>query len=298
MRKTIKIVMALALILGVFYFYIMQDFEKAPATLFTNGNILTLNEVKPKAQALYVKDGQIVAIGTEEALNRQFPDPELRVDLKGATVMPGFIDPHSHFSISLFMSQMHDLSGFTYPTNLEVRSALVDVVAQTPDTEWILGKGIDPVLTRDLVPPSLDYLDSLAPNNPVLLFSQSLHSYWANSAAFKAVGIDKNTPNPSISSYYAKDTLGNLNGLIVEQVAIKPFLDHIKKHIITPDRLSIAASQVMLDYAKNGNTTVVSAGITIQDKNPLLLFRHLSTNQPSFLGKLLERIGMLPKRKP
>ena len=192
---------------------------------------------------------------------------------------------------------MHDLSGFKYNSNKEIWNNFEIIVDNANKGDWIICKGIDPILVNDLVPPSIDYLDRIAPENPVLFFSQSLHNYWANSKAFEIVGINQETPNPSNHSYYGKDKNGKLNGLIVEQLAVKPFFDILKSEVLTPKKLSNSASEVMSTYAKNGNTTIVSTGITIQDKKPLTLFKHLSNYKPTLIGSLLEKMGYLPERK-
>ncbi|WP_055445256.1 amidohydrolase [Lacinutrix himadriensis] len=297
MKKLLKISLFLIGLLFISYLYLIQDFKRTAPTLYTNGNIITLNQQQPFAEAMFIKDGKIVEIGSAKQLEKLISKSESIVDLKGATVLPGFIDPHTHFSISMFLSEMHDLSGFKHRSNNEVWKDFENIVKETNNGEWIICKGIDPILVSDLIPPSITYLDSIAPENPVLFFSQSLHNYWANTKAFELVGIHKNTPNPTNHSYYGKDKKGNLNGLIVEQQAVKPFFDILKEEVLTPKRLSKAASKVMSDYAKNGNTTIVSAGITISDKKPLLLFNHLSNNKPELLGNFLGKIGILPKRK-
>ncbi len=296
MKKAVKVVLSLVGLLFLLHFYLNQDFDKTGPTLYKNGHIITLNENQPFAEAMYVVDGKIVAIGTNEDVEEQFVKEVTIVDLKGTTVLPGFIDPHTHFSISMFLSEMHDLSGFKYKTNNEVWDSFEKIVAKTNKGDWIICKGIDPVLVSDLQPPSIAYLDKIASENPVLFFSQSLHNYWANSKAFEIVGINKETANPSSHSYYGKDKDGELNGLIVEQLAIKPFFDILKSEVLTADKLTKAAANVMHDYAANGNTTIVSTGITIQDEKPLLLFKHLSDKEPGLIGSFLEKIGMLPVR--
>jgi len=197
----------------------------------------------------------------------------------------------------MFMAEMVDLSGFKHSSNAEVWAYFAQAVKDTPKGEWIICKGIDPVLVGDLVPPTLAFLDEMAPENPVLIFSQSLHSYWANSLAFAKVGITAETPAPSKHSYYEKEQ-GVLTGLIVEQEAIKPFLDIIKKQTLTPTAMVANARKVMDAYAHFGNTTIVSAGLTITDKKPLLLTKHLSDKKNSLLGGLLQKLGKLPTRKP
>ncbi len=298
MRKVFRISLLLTGLMLLLFIYIKQDFKRTSPTIYTNGNIITLNEHQPTAEAMLIEDGRIIEIGSSKSLEKFESKNIATIDLKGATVMPGFIDPHTHFSLSMFLSEMHDLSGFKYHSNEEVWNSFENIVENSDKGEWIVCKGVDPILVPDLILPSIEYLDRIAPNNPVLIFSQSLHNYWANTKAFELVGINKNTPNPSNHSFYGKDELGNLNGLIVEQLAILPFVNILKSEVLTPDKLSIAASRTLYDYAKNGNTTIVSAGITIQDKKPLLLFKHLSIDKPDLLGSILEKLGFLPKRKP
>ena len=297
MNKLLKKGVILISLVFILYLYLKQDFEKSSVTLYKNGNIITLNENQPVAESMYIVDGKIIEIGTNKELDTKELNNIKVVDLKGATVLPGFIDAHTHFSISMFLSEMHDLSGFKFNSNKEIWNAFEKIVANTKKGEWIICKGIDPILVQDLVPPSIEYLDKIAPDNPTLFFSQSLHNYWANSKAFEVVGINNKTPNPSKHSYYGKDKNGNLNGLIVEQLGVKPFFDILKSEVLTPKKLSNAASKVMSNYAKYGNTTIVSAGITIQDEKPLILFKHLSDNKPTLLGNFLAQVGVLPKRK-
>jgi predicted amidohydrolase YtcJ len=274
----------------------MQDFDKANPTIYTNAHIITINEELPIAEAMFVKDGIIEAIGTKKEIEQLKSNEVELVDLKGATIMPGFVDSHTHFALSMFLSNMHDLSGFKHQSNKEVWDFFEKAVKNTEKGEWITCKGVDPILVNDLVTPSIQYLDKIAPDNPVIIFSQSLHSYWANSKAFERAGISKETPNPSQSSYYQKDSSGELTGLIVEQVAFKPIIEIVKEEFLTAKLLSNLAKKVMADYAKNGNTTIVSTGLTINDEKPLILLKHLSDKKPTLLGSALEKVGMLPKR--
>lgn len=287
----------LILLLTVFYFYLNQDFKKNPSTLYINGNIITLDDNLSIAQAMFVKNGKIQNLGSAKELFKFSTKKTETIDLKGATVLPGFIDPHTHFNLSMFMENMIDLSGFKHKTNKEVWSYFETETAKIAQGKWIICKGIDPILVSNLKTPSIAYLDSIAPNNPVIMFSQSLHSYWANTMAFKKAGITKQTPNPSEHSFYGKDEKGELTGLIAEQEAIFPILKIVKEEALTPKILGNIASKIMTDYAKNGNTTIVSAGLTINDSKPLILMKHLSNEKSTLLGNLLQKIGKFPKRK-
>ncbi len=281
-----------------FFFYLRRDYPQTPSTLYVNGNFLTLDPTRPTAEAMLVRNGRIEAIGTTSTLEAAAPKSVHIVNLNGQTVMPGFIDPHTHFALSMFLADLLDLSGFRHASSEAVWEHFAQAVQTTPKGNWIVGKGIDPIMIDNLTMPTLSLLDSLAPDHPVLLFSQSLHSYWANSLAFARAGITASTPDPTEKSYYEKDAAGNLTGLIVEQAAILPIFDLLKQEVTTPARLTQAAAKVALEYAQNGNTTLVSAGLTITDAKPLILLRHLSDRRPTLLGNLLAALGKLPQRHP
>lgn len=295
-----KIIITLLILLSItaLYFYLTDDFEKAPPTVYINANIITLNEKQPKATAMLVVDGKIKSIGQDELIETSKFDHVETVDLKGATIMPGFIDVHTHFALSMFFSDLHDLSGFKHQNNKEVWAHFEELAKNTAPNEWIICKGMDPILVNDLTLPTLKYLDEIAPDNPVVIFSQSLHSYWVNTKAFEKAGITTDTKGPSKESYYEKDTDGNFTGLIVEQEAFQPFIELLKEEVLTPQVLSEVSGKVMREYAKNGNTTIVSTGLTINDSKPLILLKYLSDEHPSLLGGFLEKIGQFPVRKP
>ncbi len=296
MKRKLIIFTLIFLIVIAFTVFNTKDFKKTEPTIYTNGKIITMDEHLPSAQAMYVVDGVIKAIGSNEEIN-QFEKPNVTViDLHKAVVLPGFIDPHTHVALSTFLENMIDLSGFKHNSAQEVWDYLETQIETAKPGEWIICKGIDQILIRDLKSPTIEYMDKIAPNNPIIFLSQSLHTYWANTLAFERVGITNETPNPSKSSYYDRDEQGNLTGLIVEQHAFNAFITELKKEVLTSKALTKSTVKVMNKYAKNGNTTVVSAGITINDAKPLRLYEHLSASTPSFVNQLLVMFGMLPER--
>jgi predicted amidohydrolase YtcJ len=296
MKRKLLILFAFLGLGLVGYFYISKDFKKTKDTIYFNATIVTLDEQLPQAQAMLVKDGIITALGTNAEINKLKTDNILSVDLKGATILPGFIDSHTHVALSAFLESMVDLSGFTHKTNEAVWNHLKKSIDDKKAGDWVVCKGLDPILTEDLIAPNMAFLDKIAPNNPLVIISQSLHTYWANSKAFELTGITKESKNPSKSSYYEKDADGNLTGLIAEQKAFAPFLEQLKNGPLSSKKLINSTTNVLKNYAKNGNTTIVSAGLTINDAKPLRLYKHLSNNKPSFINQVLATFGMLPKR--
>ena len=296
MKKSIYFFVAIiALLLISFKFE--PGFAPKGSLYIYNGTIITLEDGQPEGNAVFVDKGKIVAVGSDPELRLHLEETTQIIDLKGATLLPGFIDPHTHPIASSFLHGMIDLSGFTHDNQKDIWAHLESKIKNYSPGEWILCKGLDVVLVHDLEPPDITYLDSIAPNNPLLIASLSMHSFWGNSSAFRAAGIRPNSPNPSESSFYGKDEDGNLNGYISEQAAFQPFKDTIIKAMGNAV-LKEKCVTVLDEYAANGNTSITSMGITTNDPKVIRLYQHISSQQTSLLNKVLQRFGLLPNRKP
>jgi len=281
--------------LALYLSYDGIDFSDGGSLLFHNGKIITMKKEHQYPEAVYIENGVIKSIGKYDVLKKKILSSTQVIDLEGKTLMPGFIDSHTHPVISSFLYDMIDLSGFTHNSKEQVWNHLVNKISEYDPGEWILCKGFDQVLVPGLTPPHMSYLDSIAPDNPLLIGSQSLHSYWANSIAFQKSGIDLSTPDPDNSSYYERDSLGKFTGYIAEQTAFEPFKKTILKSLGI-SRLKENSLMVMKDYAKNGYTSITSMGITTSDKKVIQLYKHISSKSSSLINNLLSMIGILPKR--
>lgn len=293
MKKIILLAVISVFIAG--YLFLMKDFQHEKETIYYNGTILTMEDSQPVAQAVYVKDGIIAAVGNTDDIIKMKGTKTVLVDLENKTMMPGFIDPHSHVDISAYLYDMIDLSGFRHKTNQAVWDYLEGKINQYPKGVWIACKGLDPILTADLKTPHISYLDKISPDSPLVILSQTLHSYWANSAAFQAAGISSKTPDPSDASYYGRDDQGRLTGFIAEQQAFSPIREAMLK--ATPSKKMLRNFEaIMRDYAVKGNTAVVSAGLTSDKKILLRLQEHLASGKPKILNQLLTVAGLFPQR--
>lgn len=231
----------------------------APDVIFRGGPVLTVNAKDEVAQALALRDGIITAVGTEQAvLATKGPRTEV-VDLQGRTLMPGFVGAHEHPGITSVFNGAINLSGFQYKTNAEVWAALRREVAQVPKGQWIYAGGLDAILTPDLKIPHRKELDAIAPDNPMVLVSQTLHSFWANSRAFEAAGITRDTPNPAASSYYERDAQGDFTGFVAETRAAQPLLKDLK----SPWKIYSRYAEVLDGLLANGFTSVASLGYNV-----------------------------------
>ena len=296
MKKRYIILISILLLAVAGYFYVMQDFKQENSLLIHNGTILTLEDDLPSVEAIYVKDGIIQEMGTYVDLKKYKNQVDKVIDLKGKTLLPGFVDPHTHTVLSSFLAPMEDLSGFKHSSEVEVWEHLAEQSKNYKTGEWIVAKGIDPILVKDLKSPHISFLDSLIPNNPLLMLSQSLHTYWANSESFALMNIDKNTKDPTEHSYYEKDSAGELTGQMMEQEAFKPFQEVILK-AFGKEKLLQSSIDALYDYPKNGNTTVTTMGMTTDNPQVLRLYQHLS-GKATFTNQLFSKLGFLPERQP
>lgn len=182
--------------------------------LFKNGNIYTANDAKPRAEAIAVKDDRIVFVGSN-ADAQKYADKNTRiVDLKGATVLPGFTDSHQHLSGVGLREMTLNLEG---TTSLEDFLAKVKArVDQSKPGEWVTGRGWIETHWKPPAFPTRGDLDKVAPNNPVILGRADGHGSVANSAALKIAGVDKNTPNPFGGEISKDKQSGEPNGMLLD----------------------------------------------------------------------------------
>jgi predicted amidohydrolase YtcJ len=190
-----------------------QSDQGAPQVVLTGGKILTLDGQSTIAQALAVRDGKILAVGSDAAI-KPLAGPQTRViDLAGKSVVPGLIDTHAHFKAAGLGDYVVNLGGAKDVAGaLELIKAFV---AKKQPGAWITTGGWHPpsqlaekrYLTRQ-------ELDSVSPNNPVYLRTVG-HFAMANSLALQKAGIGKSTPDPAGGSF-ERDASGDINGVLVE----------------------------------------------------------------------------------
>lgn len=143
------------------------------ARLYTNGTILTLSDPL-YAQALLEEDGRIAFVGARDEALRRAPNAE-RVDLQGCTLMPAFIDPHSHFSaVANGMTQV-DLDGCESFEDIAARVRDFLQKHDVPAGAWVQGSGYDHNLLAEQRHPTRALLDAAAPGHPLAVIHASGH---------------------------------------------------------------------------------------------------------------------------
>lgn len=165
--------------------------QAAPDIVLTNGKIITVDDEFSIAQAVAVRGDRIVAVGTNRDINALAGSNTRHIDLRGRSVVPGFIDNHAHFQEEgAYWTLELRLDGVdSRKRALELIRAKADA---TPPGEWVynLGGWSPDQFVEDKRPFTRDELDAYSPNNPVyLVFSRS--DAYLNSKAIEAIGLDK-----------------------------------------------------------------------------------------------------------
>jgi len=184
------------------------------ATVFVNGNIYTMNEQQPRAEAIAVKGDRIVFVGSNADAKKYQTGGARTVDLAGKTVVPGLTDSHCH----IFGIGEREMT-----LNLEGTNTLEDFlakvkerVAKTEPGKWVTGRGWIETFWKPPQFPTRADLDKIAPENPVLLTRADGHASVANSAALRIAKIDKETVNPFGGEILKDKQTGEPTGMLLD----------------------------------------------------------------------------------
>jgi len=197
----------------------------SPELVVINGKILTMDARSSVAEALAIRDGRILATGSNASIKSLIGTQTHVIDVSGKTVIPGIIDTHAHFKAAGLAEYVVNMS--RAKTVAEALGAIKAFAAKKKPGDWIVGGAWHPpsqlaekrYLTRHEI-------DSVAPNNPVYLRTVG-HFSMANSMALQKADVDKDTANPSGGSF-ERDASGALTGVLVETA-----IDRVEK-IVPP----------------------------------------------------------------
>ena len=190
-------------------------------TVFYGGTVVTVNDKQPQVTGLAVKDGNILAVGNQASILQEYVGSNTQlVDLKGRTLMPGFVEPHLHISLTALTENVAlNLSNFTLP--YDTIDTILDKIRahkkKIPDDAWIIGFGVDPSRTTPFMAElNADLLDKVSTTNPIFIVNQSGHIAYVNHKAMELAGINENTPNPGNGGVYVRDAQGKHTGVLNE----------------------------------------------------------------------------------
>ena len=205
---------AMVLIIATFSILPASTKPETADAVFKNGNIYTVNDRQPRAEAIAVKGGKIIFVGSNKDARAYEGKTTRVIDLKGNTVVPGLTDSHYHLSGVGEREMNLNLEG---TTSLEDFLAKVKArVDKAKPGEWVTGRGWIETFWKPPVFPTRWDLDKISPNNPVILTRADGHATVANSAALKASTIDKNTQNPFGGEIVKDKQTGEPMGMLLD----------------------------------------------------------------------------------
>ena len=225
-----------------------------PNLVLINANIRTLDPANPTAQALAVRDGRILAVGRTDEIRalaaHSLPKVPI-LDLGGETVLPGFIDSHTHFLAGGFSLLAVDLRGTPNPDEFVRRIA--ERARLTPKGGWVRGGGWDQETWPGAPLPRKEWIDAIATETPVFVTRLDLHIGLANSAALHLAGIDAGTSDPVGGEIFRDPATGEPTG-ILKDAAIKLLEAVMPKP--SPDEQAAALRLALKEAARHGVTSV------------------------------------------
>jgi predicted amidohydrolase YtcJ len=231
--------------------------EVAADTIYVGGDIVTMDDARPLVEALAVKDGRILATGTRKELENEHRGAATQVvDLGGKALLPGFIDPHSHYFSSLTVANQVNVFAPPAGAGRDIPSIVAELKKfrderKIPKGVLIQAYGYDPNAMPNGVGLTRDDLDLDFPDNPVIVGHVSMHGAVLNSAAMKQFGISAATPTPEGGVIVRKPGSNEPAGLVMEMAYLPIFAS-----LPRPD------AKQEIEWSRAGQMLYAASGIT------------------------------------
>lgn len=228
--------------------------------LYENGTILTM-EGDSVAEAVLVDNGRICWVGAKQQMPK---DSDIKhIDLRGATLLPGFIDAHSHFAATanaMLQVPLEECSDFE-----EIIQCVQTFIReqQIPAGQWVTAKGYDHNHLTEKQHPGLAVLDRAAPNHPLVIQHQSGHVGVFNTMALEQLHVTTETPVPEGGK------IEHQNGVLTGYMEEAAYLKYVKQvPMPRPEALFDALQRAQKKYASYGITTA-QEGMMVEQLGPL-----------------------------
>ncbi|WP_430446905.1 amidohydrolase [Sphingorhabdus contaminans] len=227
-----------------------------PGSLWRGGTIITMDGERPQTvEAVVERGGRIVFAGRETRARRIAGRAAADRDLNGATMLPGFVDAHSHFAIALQLAGGIDLSDPAVGTPRDISALLTTVQREVtaraiPEDQWVVVWQYNEEALAERRHVTRVELDAVLPKHKVVLVHVSVHGVVANSATLAAAKLDENSPVPD-GGVMTKGPDGKLTGLLFEK-AMFPVMMGLPQPSEAQKLAALEAAQ--LRYAREGFT--------------------------------------------
>lgn len=217
-------------------------------TILYNANIITMKDKSIK-QAVCYQSGKILKVGDNEEILNLKDNKTNTIDMEGKTILPGFIDSHSHFTAVANGMLQVDLENCT--NFKEIENKIKEYIKRNNINigEWIIAKGYDYNTLEELKHPKADFLDAFTRDYPVVLQHKSGHVGVFNSKALKILNVDENTAPPQ------GGVIEKVNGKLTGYMEENAFVNYLKK-------VPMPSIEKILESYKKAQEEYISYGIT------------------------------------
>lgn len=253
--------------------------------IITHADIRTQDPHLPRAEAIAVRDGRILAVGDNATIEHLAGAATRRIHAQGKLMLPGLQDTHVHFQLS--SADLYHNAALYEATSVEDLLAIIRDFAQAnPDKPWIRGVGFS---SARFTPEQLtkERLDSVTDGRPALMFASDYHNGWANSAAFEAAGVRPGSPEPDNGSYLRLAD-GSPKGWLVEDAIwamgrIAPgysdadylqAMAHYSKVFNSRGITGVLDAMVSRNYMKNYQACLERGDLTLRVRATAKVFAH------------------------
>ncbi len=280
LKRIFKIIGLVIVVLTIGVFILFRSLQPSPppeAQLWFNGNIITMADKQPISEAILISKDKIEAVGLLSELQKIAPAGTIMHDLKGQTMIPGFVDAHSHFpgsGMALFAANLNSPPVGQIKTIDDLLSRLQQQANQTPSDKWIAGFGYDQLMLAENRHPTRAELDVIAPTQPLFIMHVSGHLGVANSAALQQVASELGQP-------WSEEILSSG---IVEENDATPFQRHMF-NVGVMDFFNMV-SMAQQEYQQAGVTTLQASNVDKQYIQALSFAK--------VLGMIPQRLVFLP----
>jgi predicted amidohydrolase YtcJ len=233
------------------------DAASTADSIYFGGDIVTVNDAQPTVEAVAVKDGKILAVGTRAEIEKLHKGSTTKmIDLAGKTLLPGFLDPHSHYISSITVANQVNVFAPPAGPGKDISSIVAELKKyrddhNIPKGEIIQAYGYDENVMPKGVGLTRDDLDKDFPDNPVIVGHVSMHGAVLNSAAMKKYGYSAATKTPPGGVILRKPGSNEPAGLVMETAFLPVFAAMPK-----PD------AQQEIEWSRAGQMLYAASGIT------------------------------------
>lgn len=224
--------------------------------IYYNAQIITMEDECPIAQAMYIKDGRIRSVGSDEEIISLKKEDTILIDLEQKVILPGFIDSHSHLSSMIFHYLLIDI-GFDKCKKIEdIIEALKQEFTMNPpnQNEWMVGWGYDNIAFDEGKHPTKYDLNKISTSVPIIILHVSGQCAVCNSPALKELGYagkDFKVPTGGVVEKVKEDTTGLISGNALYDRDVIPFP--------AVEKIICALQKAIFEYVSNGITTIQDA---------------------------------------